>query len=303
MEFFRFTRGERIASLVILAVTVILAVWLYHIRRVVPLPDPEARRFDSLAAALQVVTDTPVHAAMQKRPEGRGDAVPPEVRDPNTMTREEWESLGVPPRLVTTILHYREAGGRFRKKEDLRRIYGMHDSIYRRIAPWLRVTEERDSSRGQSAQEVTRLSVMKGKQYTSPPVVELNSADSATLDSLPGVPSWLARRMVRYRELLGGYARMEQLLEVYGLDSARYERLKGYLRIDTTLLRKIDINSCDWQTLARHPYLDRRQARAILFFRDRFGPVDSLGALKEQKVLPPDVYRRIRPYLSCGKRR
>lgn len=109
--------------------------------------------------------------------------------------------------------------------------------------------------------------------------VELNSADTAELQRLYGIGPAFAARIVRYRDRLGGYVRKEQLLEVYGMDSGRYDGIAGNVYVDTSLAVKIDINKATVDELKRHPYIDYYQARAIVDFRRKgysFGKPDDL---------------------------
>ena len=305
-EIFRFSKSERIASLIILVLTLLVVIALAFVRRIRPLPGEEAELFDSLVITLlpgeellsraKEKEDTP---AVNPAPSGMDLENPPPVRDPNRMTRSEWEQLPLPPYVIRTLLNYRKKGGVFRKKEDLKKIYGMTDSLYEAIAPFVRVEGQ------EPAEEVPRPPAEKRKMpertLPGPVAVDINRADSAVFDSLPGISPWLARRIVRYRALLGGFVRKEQLLEVYGLDSLTYRKIRDRLTVDTALIRRIDVNSCDEHALAHHPYLSRQEAGAVIFYREHFGKIDELEVLLEQHVLPEKTFRRIRPYLKTGE--
>ena len=106
--------------------------------------------------------------------------------------------------------------------------------------------------------------------YTKKPqvIVELNSADTTALQQLYGIGPSFARRIVKYRSLLGGYVRKEQLLEVYGMTEDRYQAIAPYIIIDTSLVTAIDINSATVDQVRRHPYLDYYQARSVVDYRN-----------------------------------
>ena len=303
-EFLRFSRGERIASLIILALTLAVLLALAYVRHVRPLPGEQVRAFDSLIT--WVLPSEEKNAAAvngaesgEKRQPAAGRELkePPPARDPNTMTEEEWNELPLPPRVIRTLLNYRSKGGVFRKKEDVKKIYGMTDSLYARISPYIQVKEKIQVDTLPSSEEET---VEKKSSFT---LVEINTADSATLDSLPGIPPFLARRIVKYRNLLGGFARKEQLLEVYGLDSLTYDRIEKRITVDTLQLRKINVNSCDEYTLAHHPYLTRQEAGAVIFYREHFGRISDLNVLRTQHVLPEKTFRRVSLYLETGPKK
>jgi hypothetical protein len=133
-------------------------------------------------------------------------------------------------------------------------------------------------------------------------VVELNAADTVTLQKVPGIGSAFSRRIVKYRRLLGGYASVTQLAEVYGIDEERYEALKDWFRVDTTLIRRLPVNTLPVDSLGRHPYLSFRQARLLKQCAHRLGrplagwhDVDAFPSLNE---FPPADRLRLAPYLS-----
>ncbi len=304
-EIFRFTRSERVASLIILVLTVVVVLYLAAVRRVRPLPEEEGKVFDSLLTTLlqedtlppdherkDIPVVTPLPAASEMR-------TPPPVRDPNRMTRQEWEELPLPRYVIRTLLNYRKKGGVFRKKEDLKKIYGMTDSLYEAVAPFLAVEPE-PPEREKDSSYVSTPSLKRSddKRSWAPDTLEINSADSAAFDRLPGISPWLARRIVRYRKLLGGYVRKEQLLEVYGLDSAIYAKISERIAVDSSLVIRINVNRCDQKTLAHHPYLSSQDAGALIFYREHFGKIGDLQVLEKKHVLPEKTFRKVLPYLK-----
>ena len=140
-------------------------------------------------------------------------------------------------------------------------------------------------------------------EYTRPPIptIELNSADTAELKLLPGIGSVFARRIVKFRALLGGFACKEQLLEVYGMDRERYEGIAQHIVVDTSALLKIDINSATLQELKKHPYLDYYQARAIVDYRKRVGLLRDREDLMKINLLDDSSINKIVPYIKYNK--
>ena len=128
-------------------------------------------------------------------------------------------------------------------------------------------------------------------------IIEINSADTNTLDELPGIGPAFARRMIKYREMLGGYAYPEQLKEVYGMDSARLSGFIQQIRIDTSGIRKLDINKATFKELLAHPYLEYEQVKAIVRFRDKKGFLQSPGELVAAGVLADSLWDCLSHYL------
>ena len=119
-------------------------------------------------------------------------------------------------------------------------------------------------------------------------LVELNSADSAALDALPGIGPYYARQILAYRERLGFYADISQLLDIRGMDTARLRRLSDRLYIAPESLRPLDLYSMPLDSLAAHPYI---------------GPYGTLPeaeftfqAILDSKILPEAQARRLALY-------
>lgn len=136
------------------------------------------------------------------------------------------------------------------------------------------------------------------KQNGSRPLMDLNTCDSAALESLPGIGPVLSVRIIKYRNLLGGYASVNQLIEVYGLPPETFEIIKGRLFADSLSVRKININSAVYKELSRFPYLENYDVTAILKFRQIQNKINNIGELVQNKVLSPEKAARIKPYLS-----
>lgn len=128
--------------------------------------------------------------------------------------------------------------------------------------------------------------------------IELNVADTAMLKKIPGIGSVFARRIVKYRNLLGGYADVTQLAEVYGIDEEKYHALSPWFTVDKNTIRKLYVNRLPEDSLRRHPYINYRQARAIARLRrlhDKLTGWENLRLLDE--FTDADI-QRLSPYLS-----
>ncbi len=136
------------------------------------------------------------------------------------------------------------------------------------------------------------------EKYPAGTVVELNTADSLTLKKVPGIGSTFSRRIVKYRELLGGFYAVTQLSEVYGIDAERYEALKNWFIVDSTLTRRLPVNILPTDSLSKHPYISYRQARAIYDLRSRKGKLNGWENLSLLDEFTEEDRGRITPYLS-----
>lgn len=130
--------------------------------------------------------------------------------------------------------------------------------------------------------------------------IDLNTADTAELQLLWGIGPVLSARIVRYRNLLGGFTDKEQLREVYGLADSVYERIAPQLTVDTSCIQQLDVNTATFGQLLRHPYLDKHQVAAIIRLREKQGPYQSLDDLHQIPIIEQETYNKITPYLSCN---
>ena len=144
-------------------------------------------------------------------------------------------------------------------------------------------------------------SVRKGMINRQRPLLDLNSCDSASLEALPGIGPVLSARIIRYRNLLGGFAYVDQLREVYGLSAETFNLIEGRLTADSTEVRKIKVNTADYRQLIRLPYLERNEVSAILKYRELYGKITVMSELVENKLIAPEKAERIRPYLEFGE--
>ena len=234
-----------------------------------------SKAFD--AALAQLNKANPGNAAVYNN---NGEDKPPGRQlftfNPNKLPAGKWKMLGLSDKQVAVIKKYEAKGGRFYKREDLKKIYGIADADYKTLAPYINLPAARDNT------------VM----------IELNNADSATLTTLEGIGPAFAKRIIYYRERLGGFINKEQLKEVYGLDELRYNEIKGQVKVDSGHVRKIDINTVTFDKLRLMPYLDYKQVNAIIEYRNQHGNYLSIRDLKNIAIIDDGILRKIEPYLS-----
>lgn len=144
----------------------------------------------------------------------------------------------------------------------------------------------------------SRKSSISNKKFNKGTFVELNSADTLILQKIPGIGPSYSKRIVKYRNLLGGFYSIKQLKEVYGIDEEKYEALEPWFKIDTTLIQKININQSDFKTLVRHPYLDKEQTRSILRLIKQNGKIQGWNDLILLEEFSSSKREKLIPYIS-----
>lgn len=125
----------------------------------------------------------------------------------------------------------------------------------------------------------------------------LNSTDTAEWKRIPGIGSSFASRIVKYQNLLGGFASVEQLLEVYGVDNDMFVKISAYIEPDGNF-RKIHINKLEFKELLAHPYLNYKQVQAIMNLRKRKGNIQSINELGMLDEFSAEDIKKLTPYLQ-----
>jgi len=133
------------------------------------------------------------------------------------------------------------------------------------------------------------------------PIMNLNICDSASLVALPGIGPVLSSRIIKYRNLIGGYVSVDQLKEVYGLPEETFDMISARVIADSLTIRKIMINDWDFRQLIRHPYFQRSEVSAILKYRELNGRISGIGDMIENNLISAETARKIRPYLEFGE--
>ncbi|GAB1446466.1 hypothetical protein MASR2M41_22470 [Flammeovirgaceae bacterium] len=214
--------------------------------------------------------------------------------DPNTATRKDFDSLGIPPHLSDRIINYRSKGGSFRKPNDLLKIYSMDSDLFEQLYPFINIASPKERSNGRN---ITK----KSKNNISEPLAlqDLNLADTSQLKRIKGIGTVLASRIVKYRDALGGFIDQNQLKVVYGLDRAEVNRVKTKFYIDSKFKPdQLNINTDNESGLSNHPYIRSKIAKSIVAYRFQHGSFIEIADLLKIDLIDQTVFDRIRPYLS-----
>ena len=327
-----FTRKERFGVLFLLLLIIILFILPYFFK---PSPgdrDPETynkikgevRKFESLKSDSSLGennhnrnTGKKFFSATMNQPKAdQNDQVQMFYFDPNKIRETDWIRLGLQERLVRTIRHYLEKGGRFQKAEDLKKLYGLHSTDYERLYPFVRISRPagdfQTSSRNKKSDDHTSAARKPDSafhegspmpehlfKHTSKFFAEtdVNLSDSVTWSKLPGIGEKLASRIIHFREKLGGFYRIDQVAETYGLPDTTFQKIKPYLRIHSVSLQQIDINTATKEILMSHPYIRWPLALSILNYRLQHGVFHSVNELLQLAQMDPPQFEKLKPYL------
>lgn len=211
--------------------------------------------------------------------------------DPNQLPWEKWQQMGFTDRQIRTIKNYEAHGGKFRTSNDLKKIYTITAHEFDILEPYIQLPANEQPATKPTPEQ-------KPKKTSNYSEVELNSCDSMQLVQQLHFAPWLAERTIKYRKLLGGFYSSKQLLEVYGLDTAFYQSISEFVRIDTTLIVGLNINEADFKTLNRHPYISYELTKYTVNKRSREGRFLSVTDFLQSEEVPVSLAVKLRPYLK-----
>jgi competence protein ComEA len=218
--------------------------------------------------------------------------------DPNTLSADGWKKLGIKDKTITGIQHYIEKGGRFKAPDDLRKVWGLRDDEKDRLVPYVRIAggqEKTYTNNYKNNYQPYEKKVYEKKEISN---VDINTGDSAAYDGLPGIGAGFSRRIVKYRDKLGGFYKVEQVGETFGLPDSVFQKIKPYLKINGDNIHKININTATEEELKVHPYIRWQLAKVITEYKKQHGDYKALVELKKIMLINEETYDKISPYLT-----
>jgi competence protein ComEA len=208
--------------------------------------------------------------------------------DPNTVSYNELIKLGLTERTAATFIKFRSKGFVFKQVSDLKKIYGLNERTFEALEPYVVIKHQSNQYKTVAAKnnKVARSNIKK---------IELNTADSIMLVELKGVGPAYAKRILKYRSLLGGFTKTEQIKEVYGMTNELFELICSQITINSNAISKFNINSIDFKTLNKHPYVSYEITKQIMNYRKQ-------NKITEQNLMDmlqdEETVNKLKPYLT-----
>lgn len=316
-EYLRFSRKEQF-GIIILALLMLVTGYIpdlvFYFQRRVPVTGRDDLKASVLAfeAGMKAVEEKPV-------------VLPPAPAalfyfDPNTLSAAGWQQLGASERTAVTIGKYLASGGRFRKPADLGKIYGLPPALCAQLMPYVRIENKedtrfsgrygrpdrhyaghhggtyRDSNSRYPGNDSTSFTRYRKKAPAAP--IDINLADSTAWQSLPGIGPGFARRIIAFRDRLGGFYAVEQVAECYGLPDSTFQKIQPFLQIGSSSLKKLDLNLTDEKSLAAHPYIRYKLAHLIVQYRSSHAGFRAVADLRNLPLVDEIIYRKIEHYIE-----
>lgn len=266
-NYFHYSASERNGLIVLLGL-IILAVTGVFLRDYLT-DDSESFKAMDLHALLEQANAT----------DSKNDSPPivPQEFDPNKLDQNGWVSLGFSEKQAASIIKYREKTGNFNNPEDLLKLYAIDTTRYNELKPFVRIEK----------------AIVRKKKT----ILNINSCDSIQLIALPGIGSYRAHKILKFRNLLGGFNTKKQVLETYGIDSSVFIQIQKYIRVEENSWSRIDLNSASLELLERHPYISNKTAESIVFHRETIGSFQSNNDIFHMGLISGKLYVKLQPYL------
>lgn len=235
--------------------------------------------------------------------------------DPNTISEDSLVLLGFSQKQAQSIVKYRNKGGRFRKKEDFARLYVVSEEKYNELAGYIVIkgvgkqkstgVQQRQIGHKESADSVgkrvesVKKSIDRQRKERAPLLVNLNMADTSDLMKLYGIGRYYAEKIVTYRWRLGNFYAPEQLMEIDGIDSARYAGFSDRITADPAAVKRFSLDTAGKYFLINHPYIGAYAARGIILMREKMGPeACTLENLVKERIISEEMAQKLWYYVE-----
>lgn len=251
----------------------------------------DAQKLDSLLASIEVDSSDKKQNWGFEKPEQKTIEISLFEFNPNLISDAEFQKLGVKKYIAERIIKYRQKGGVFKTKTDLKRIYGFDSVLFTKLYPYILLPEKTFFNKTETQKEI--------KSVPKTIAFDINLADSAQLEKVYGIGAKLATRIIKYRNKLGGFVSKNQLKDVYGLDSVVLDELNKKTFIASDFIpKKIKINQTTFEELKSHPYFGYKNAKVILAYKSTHGRIIDREDLKNIKILSKEELEKMMLYLD-----
>ncbi len=295
-SYFTFTKGERLGIIILLFIILLLlilpTIYGKYIHKEVTLDSRVQSLADSFFLSLKDVdlASTAKQARVEREEVAAAKVAEVFPFDPNTATLGDFVRLGFSDKQAKVILRYRSKGGFFATPKDFSKMYVVDSAAYQRLEPYIAIKDRVKTTHLDSSATLVATEVFIP--------VSINSADTAELTRVNGIGRTFAKRIVAYRNLLGGFYSPTQLTEVYGISMDMVEKMAPQLQIDTILIKKVNLNTVSYDELRKHPYISDYQAKAIIYYRSKVKQINSPNEILKNNLITKEDFYRVKNYLS-----
>ena len=211
--------------------------------------------------------------------------------NPNTINQEQLKQLGLPEKTVRIWGNFRKKGGRFYKKEDIAKIYGLSKEMYLSLVPFIKIENKRKKEMEKKKEDVIKDKAIKLVQ------LDVNQASSEDWQKLKGIGQYRAKVIIEQREKLGGFVNLNQITDIYAIPDSIFQSISSQLILSPPL-KKLKINTASQKELSAHPYINYKEAKVIINYRTQHGTFRNPDDLLKLKVLSDKKIKKLSPYFD-----
>ncbi|MCX6181524.1 MAG: helix-hairpin-helix domain-containing protein [Bacteroidetes bacterium] len=227
-------------------------------------------------------------------PEIRVYKIPEYLIDPNALKASDWLAMGLDATLAARIEKYTSKGGHFYEAKDLLKMYGMDTSFYKKVECKIQIAPK---EKREFEKHVNPSKAFVPHERKVKALLEVNAATQEQLIELDGIGDKLAARIIKYRDMLGGFVSKQQLRKVYGMDSVNYNKIQSQITVDPLLVKRVAVNTATAEELSKVKFVGVKRAKAIVAYRESHGDFSSLKDLLKTQVVNDSILYLIEPYI------
>ena len=284
------SKRNRRGVLALLLVGVVISFTPRFLASVSPLEEPVISFKEAKVIESEIVEHKRTwkkNKARKKKSSRNRYKTPSQRFDPNQYAEEDWMNLGLSKKQAQVVVKFSKRG--LKSNADLEKIYVLSPEFLATIEDSTYYPEGYIYMREKDA--LTDLD-------KSRLLVALNSADESEFKKIDGIGPYFAAKIINYREVLGGYANKEQLLEIWKLDIKKYQEIRNYIEVDDIKFTTISINTATVNELKTHPYINYNIANSIVKIRAQIESYGTLDEIKKSVLIDEITYQKIKPYIS-----
>ena len=304
-DYLSFTRKERRGIIVILVLIILFIMLPFFYPLIIQSKTYDHAAFEKEIASLTIKQTDSSNGGNEENyrryyPSQRKNYNEPSIKgelfsfDPNTLSADGWKKLGVREKTIATIQNYVSKGGKFRRPEDIGKIWGLHEDEVQRLLPYVSIAEQASFANEKKNFETKPYEKKESKMIA----FDINSADSSAFIALPGIGSKLANRIIAFRDKLGGFYKVEQVAETFALADSVFQKIKGSLMLSDPKVKQININTASVDEMKIHPYIRFALANAMVQYRGQHGKFSSVADIKKIMIVTDELYNKLAPYIT-----
>jgi len=300
-SYFRHYRSER-RGVIVLAIILLLALAGVEVFRLVY--EPEIEKIDVV-----ILNEIAPQEAESELPSVNEVEIERFKFNPNTLSDSGYAALGFSEKEIKTLRNYQAAGASFEIKRDFSKLFFIDEKEYSELEAYIDLPEvrpektyahtftQRDESPKVKWSDTAQTDLYRFKEFTC----DLNTADTNELKRLNGIGSFYARKIIEYREELGGYHSLSQLLELWEMTPEKIDKFASQVKLDPSEIRQINVNTASAHELSQHPYFSFGEANKIVLKREERGTFADSKSFCSSGLLDADLCRKLVPYLNFSE--